>query len=211
MAIAFDNASNFAGPASPATIAFTTAGTDRVLFVGVQVAAAGSISAIAYNGVALTKIAERTSANISATLQIWALANPASGANNLTITFTGAILVRIVSYTGAPGVVFKETGFDDQASATALAVTVTTTLDNCWVVGAFRNNLDNAAAAGAGTTLRAIDGAQSFIMGDSNAVVHPAGSKTLNYTWTGLTTAAGVAVAFGVPIAQGRMFLVFGA
>lgn len=183
MAIAYDNASGSStGSASSLTYSHTCSGSNRILFVFVCRFNTQTISSVTYGGVTCTFIAESTVAG-SEPVAVYYLVAPATGANNVVITLSGAsfIFASSSSYTGA-----KQTGQPDgsatgKATSTSHAISVTTTADNCWGVAAYRAEGDGATSAGAGTTLRynIAGGTQLY---DSNGPKTPAGSLTLTAT-----------------------------
>ncbi len=207
--IAFDAATNASDTTGTShTFSHTCTGSDLRLYVQAKLASASDlITGVTYNGVAMTRVDKATQG--SETVYLYRLCGPAVGAHNVVISASGSVRIdgRSSSYTGASQ---SNTGDASAtattASATSLAVSLTVSHLNCWIVAAFRNNADNAATAGANTTLRAIDGIQSNIMGDSNGFVAP-GSRSLNYTFT---SAAAIAVAESFePSATSGILLMF--
>src|SRR5450756_66398 len=122
MAIAFDaQATGGAVSASPKTWSHTCAsGAFLIVFVYAN-DLSDLISAVTYNGAAMTKL--QTNLAVYA-MTAWYLANPASGANTVSITSSGGTLSgRSLSYTGVLG------GIDNSAngsSTSPVADTVTT-------------------------------------------------------------------------------------
>lgn len=209
MAIAIDTTTNpdaGGGSApSPFTWSHTTSGTNRLLTVFLDLNSPGSATAVTYNGVQMTQMG--TDITIGGrTVQLWYLLNPASGANIISVTFTGSFLrVAAASYTGV-----KQTGQPEvQAqNATGSSQAVTTTSDNDWLIG-FGVNDAGAVGVGANTTLRVNTGGNtSYAIIDSNAAQTPAGSHSL--TITGATPAinvGGFAPAGGAtPVNSGFFF-----
>lgn len=181
MAIAYDaSAGSSTGSASSLTYSHTCSGSDRILFVFVCRGNTQTISSVTYNSVAMTFIAESIVAG-SQPVAVYYLVAPATGANNVVITLSGATFIfsSSSSYTGA-----KQTGQPDgsntgKASGTSHAISVTTTADNSWGVAAYRAEGDGVTSAGSGTTLRNNSGIQLY---DSNGPKTPAGSLTLTAT-----------------------------
>lgn len=93
---------------SPLVWSHTTSGTNRALFVTVVVDAdpdtAVTVSAVKYEGVALTQVGIQHSNNQSAGyVTLWALANPPLGAHSVSVEFTGdpePIIGGSISFTG---------------------------------------------------------------------------------------------------------------
>lgn len=180
----------------------TCTGSDRLLVVSVMlwqdVAGTGTISGITYNGVAMTKAQGVTNGAMRA--EIWYLANPASGANNVSATIVGATddrKFRSVSYTG----VDQASPLDASNSASAgtgnPSVAVTTIADNCWV---------QDAVAKFGTGVATVGGGQTAVMNDVTGNTlgagsyegskTPAGSVTMDWTQASANDWVSVAMSF---------------
>lgn len=120
MAIAFDAASSSVGSGvTSVTFPHTTSGANRALIVGVSFwdGTAQSISGVTYAGTAMTNIGGATdSADDRA--QQWKLSNPATGTNNVIVSFSGSVhaVCGAVSFTGAHQTTASLTG--TQATAT---------------------------------------------------------------------------------------------
>ena len=104
MALAVD-ASSISAFTTSSTVSWshTCTGSDRVLFVGVGFnGSALSVTGVTYNGVAMTEQWDLFAANVGSAGYL--LANPATGANTVEVTFNAAVDVGIagaVSFTGA--------------------------------------------------------------------------------------------------------------
>lgn len=216
MAIAFDAASARQDTAGVSTsFAFTTSGADRILFVGVWVGTnTDIITGVTYNGVAMTLVATIQS-TVNSRAYLWALANPASGSNTVSVPRTdsvGSAQVRAISYTGA----FQSSTVDNSTtvnttSGTTETLTLTPVATNCWAVAFFRQDVTNTPTAGAGTTLRGLSGDGLSICGDSNGVISGSTSLILNAGGT-ITQGPAVMASFapsGAVAATGSMFEVF--
>lgn len=184
MAIAFDAAVNAAASSSPLTFAHTVgAGSDRILFVGVEHNGTTTVSGITYNGVALTKINAQASGVMN--FELWYLSNPASGSNNVVVTTVGAVTLlnaSAASYTGAVG----PSGVpDSQGTSSGFEGTTdtrTSVANNCWHIGFFAGlDTGNGLTAGAGATARTVL-TSGFGMFDSNGPITPAGSHSMTVT-----------------------------
>ena len=203
-AIALDSANAGAsGTGTSLTYAHTTAGSNRILFVGFAVTTQNTddITGVTYNGVALTIV---NKIKVPTTDDRWTylyyLVAPATGANNIVISSTSstAKTANAVSYTGA-----SQTGVPDSSatntatSGTTFSLTTTSVADNSWLVGLLRVG-STGLVAGSGTTLRGT--VSSFTkMADSNAAVTPAGSNSLNFTTDGNSPRYGGVVASFAP------------
>ena len=146
MAIAFNAITSTSGYSQSTgfTLSHTTAGSDRALVGVLQLGGATPATqytsvAMTYNGVSMTG---NSGADITAGNRrtiVFAILNPASGANNLAVTWGGGgteARLFALSYTG----VHQTTGLDawgenSTSSGTSLAVSTTTTVDQCWLVG----------------------------------------------------------------------------
>jgi uncharacterized repeat protein (TIGR01451 family) len=94
------------------TLAHTTAGSNRAMVVGVSINisnnTAATVSGITYNGVALTLAGFHNDAGNSRRVEIWSLAAPALGTNNVVVTInnpggaaTLGVVVGATTLTGA--------------------------------------------------------------------------------------------------------------
>lgn len=192
-AISFDNASTGTS-ASSATDSFAlTVGTgaNRILWVGFLVnnGPQPTISSVKYAGVSMTAtVGNPLPVGASSQyLYLYYLAAPASGANNVVITFTGSVLnisAMASSYAGAAQTGIPDASVSGTGTGTSATLSTTTTADNAWMVGVFRNNSTGNGSAGSGTTQRAaVSGQVSF--DDSGGPLTPPGSHSIQTTWTG--------------------------
>lgn len=160
-----------------------SSGTDRYLFVGfVGDTNAGNddVSSVTYNGVSMTLVSKQLQ-NVNSGNRwtyVYGLANPASGAHNVVVTFASShwILGGSIEYTGVQGIdtYNSQTGF-----VTNLTSTITTGVDNCWTF-IFSTSNGNAQTAGSGSTLRLQAADNFWTWFDSGSAVTPAGSKSMN-------------------------------
>lgn len=181
MAISFGSQSTavIQGSGSSQTMAFTTAGSDRFLLVGVLTQSNQTCSGVTYNGVAMTQIGSpqfyvAANENWSG----WYLLNPAVGANNIVATFSGSCVSGICPayYTGVGSV--DSTHDASGNPITSLANTFTTTANNCWLTSICR--AANTLSAGSNTTVR--EASSAVLACDTNAPQTPAGTYSLNLT-----------------------------
>lgn len=212
MAIALDATSSSANQVgSSVTFAHTCSGSNRILIVGISIAAGiPTVSSVTYNGVALTQIASVLGVAADRRTELWYLIAPATGSNNIVVTLSGApgafFNVGAVSYTGA-----KQSGQPDvsanTSNTTAVTTTsqsVTTTTNNCWTVGVICDGAADQSTTQAGTTFRlkvhnrvGTAGYELFMV-DSNGAVGAAGSYSLGETHASNRSAiivAGIAAA----------------
>ena len=189
MAIALDAVSNgTATTTSPLTWSHTCTGSDLILVVGVNIYSAGTpnCSGVTYNGVSLTLIgSKRTYFSELGQISLWYLLNPVTGANTVSVSFTGTVAncdAGAVSYTGVAqsGQPDAVAGATTQTSANP-SVTVTTVADNCWVVGLLGNT---SGPSTANLTERYTPNASGFegSYQDTNAPKTPAGGQAIGWT-----------------------------
>src|SRR3990167_4351094 len=103
MAISFDAASSSRYDDVSLTFSHTVgaAGSNRILIVGVGIAANLNVSGITYAGQALTKIRHDINAGAHRN-ELWYRAVPATGANDIIVSVsgTGDIVAGAMSFTG---------------------------------------------------------------------------------------------------------------
>lgn len=143
-----------------------------------------AITSITYAGVSMTSIADGIGGSGTRRIFMYQLVNPASGANNIVITFpTGqfAIKAQCSDYTGvdqSTPVDTSGTAVNDPA-ASPISKNITITAADCWVVGGARNVLGSVAWTNL-TELQ--DSADGISIADTNAGV--------TGSFTGTVTAA---------------------
>lgn len=117
---------NAAGVAT-VTFAHTCSGLNRVLIVGISQGSNTSVTSVTYAGTAMTSLGVPANNGNKAVVSMYYLAAPATGANNVVVTWTGNVnaIVGSVSFTGVDqttpvGTFAKATG-----TSTAPSVNVT--------------------------------------------------------------------------------------
>ena len=178
MAIAFDAVSvGLKAPASgtPLTFAHTCTGANRKLFVGLFKTAGDTVTGVTYGGVSMTLVDKI--ANGTEYVYLYELIAPATGSNNVVISFTSNAIVRAhaISYTGVKQTGSVDASAKNSTSGTTITTTLTTIENNCWTVEYCRAGGD--ITAGAGTTLRGTSTTSNPL--DSNGPKTPAGSTSL--------------------------------
>lgn len=202
-------ATNHTASSATATYAFTVAATaNPVLFVGFTAnkATVPAITSVTYAGVTMTASSfSPQSLPVDTTVKVYLyyLLNPATGSNNVVITFASApdeINSSAVPYYGV-GSVPQDT--HTNGTSTSGTLTTTTTIDNSWIVGVFRNNADGNGAAGTGTTRRSnIAGQNAFY--DTNGAKTPPGSFSIISTFANAEYGGiGMSIAPPVPTNSG--------
>ena len=135
---------------STRTVSFTnTAGTFMV--VGIARFRNVTTNSVTYNGVSMTKAVEsiESSANRS---EIWYLASPATGANNLVVTFSGAtddgLVIGFTTMTGVDnaspiGTTASQAG---GTTSTAPSIAITTANNNSYIFDSLYRNSNTETA-----------------------------------------------------------------
>ena len=164
------------------TWAYTTTGTNRFLIMGCLGGSnLDNITGITYNGVSMTLSNSAGIPSGGRWTYLFTLMNPASGANNVVVSKSGADLYSecyAVSYTGVaqtgqPEVANKGT----VAAGSSISVAVTTLTTGAWIAGYMGLNTANTLFCN--KTLRYTAGNEFTC--DSNAAVS-VGSNTLTGT-----------------------------
>lgn len=190
MAIAF-NATNSKNDSTIAVLtqtwSHTCTGSNRLLFVGVSFDSAGlSISSVTYAGTNLTLIRTDENTAISRSSSIWYLVAPATGANDIVVTYSndtvcisGSISLTGVAQTGSLDANNGAIGVDITAS-----VVVTTVADNAWVLDTMAANSSFGWTVGAGQTQRwnVIPSASVDGGGSTEGPKTPAGAVTMSWS-----------------------------
>lgn len=189
MAIVFDAAvSNQANAVTSNTISITIgSGANRIVFLGVQFATGTDVSGTpTCAGVPMTLAGSYSGGGgVFNKTYVYYYLSPATGSNNITVNNSGGanyIYASAASYAGV-----SQTGPIDVSAAatpttgTSLSKSLTTTVDNDWLVGFFSGfNTGAALSAGASTTFRTtVTGGSWNNWGDSNAAKTPPGSYSI--------------------------------
>lgn len=207
MPIAFDTATNGGSSVFVAsdTWSHTCTGSDRALVVGVtQAFSPIAVSTVTYAGVAMTLVRTDTQgANMRTDLYV--LANPASGANNVIVTMAASayFIGTAVSLTGVHQTTPTDThnGANGSSSGTT-SISLTTVTDQAWIVDCIATD-DNSITANAGQTQRMNLASTGGVGGaSSKGPVTPAGATTVGWAVTSGNVYASSAVALR-PAASG--------
>ncbi len=191
-AIAFDTTANgTAGAASSVTYSHTNTGSNLTLTIeGCQnnVSRATSSSAT-YNAVSATQIVTNSNAAQNTWMDILALANPATGANNVVWTQAGGgtgVGAFSMSLTGTAASPIGASAASTYTGATSKSQAVTTTAANSWIVDNLQCNGSSRTATGSGQTIRSnITGVGGNGFAGSTTTTTTTGSYTVSYSWTG--------------------------
>ena len=113
-----------------------------VLVVGVHVDnVTDLLTSVTYNGVAMTRVvAEPSTPTTSVYSYLYLLLDPPSGAHDVVISISGGankyICSSCASYSGVvQSLTPNASGAKTQAAATSVSLALTTTVDNCWLMG----------------------------------------------------------------------------
>lgn len=185
--IAVDATSQGYANSTSLTFAHTSTGSDLILMVQLWTFPSGdTVSGITYNGTALTKKGTR-SADAGGYTNQWSLVAPSTGANNIVISMSSSqVFATAVTYTG----VDQTTPHPDatvtgtQTGTTGLSASMTTTVDQSWLVMAGRSP-SRVPTAGANTLLRKTNGTS----GDAGWTLdsdggRSTGSNALNWSYS---------------------------
>lgn len=190
MAIAFDTATTGSVAGSPTSLTFSHtngSGSKRLLVVCIAYQDTTSATGVTYNGVAMTFVA-RASQNFTSS-EIWYLANPSTGANNVVITMSGAtsyITATANSFTGVAQTSLTDGSNTATGSSTTASVDVTTGRDNSWVIDCVAiqtNTGDITLTVGSGQTQRSNQtNSSQERQGTSTEPTTTAGTVTMDWT-----------------------------
>lgn len=176
-----------AGPQTK-TISLTPSGSNLFLIAAVaiwqDVSGTGSVTACTFNGVSLTKYAEKTIAGGTMRVEFWRLKNPDAGTYNLSVTVTGATDAIKVMGSWWTGVDDVDAYAVAEGYGKVPSVTLTTVADNCEVVDCFMIYNATAMTVGANQTSMVNSAANSTVGGHSylTNVKTPAGSVTMSWS-----------------------------
>lgn len=181
--------------ASSLTYSHTCTGSDRLLVLGGVTIndATDVVTGVTYNGVAMTRIDSQGYAGVARAYFYYLIA-PASGANNVVVSFTGTThnsQFQSISYTGA-----KQTGQPDASASNAAAVATSvtntlTTVANNSIHLAYVRVSDTAPTGTTGTFVYGpgSPGTEGFYI-TSPTPVTPAGSSSIQVSGASQTWVA---------------------
>lgn len=191
MAIARGNTSTGAQSAtSSLTVSHTTtSGTNGVLIVAVELQAGDNVTGVTFNGSALTQFNKVATTIASYENYFYYLINPGSGVTaNVVVSCSGSrrIIALNVDYTGADQTTPMAVSTNHIATGTPGTLTLTTTVDNSWLIGTCRANATNPTGPGADTVeIARAATEQGYVLYDSGGAKTPTGSYTLNAAFSG--------------------------
>lgn len=191
MAITRGNVSNGAQSAtSSLTFSHTTAGgINKVLIVTVECQTGDNITGVTFNGVAMTQFSKVNSTVASYWNYIYVLTNPgASTTANVVISASGSrrIVGLAVDYDDVNQTTPLAVATNNITTSTPGTLTLTTTVDNSWLIGTIRCNASNPTGAGANTAEVTKSSTElGYVLYDSNGAKTPTGSYTITSTFSG--------------------------
>jgi hypothetical protein len=189
MAIAHESSTPFAKSTSATshTIPHTNTSGDLLVAGFNCLSTAGDVvTGVTYNGVALTKVS--AGAGVAAngrTANLWYLASPATGTNDLVITFSVSERTwgAVSSYTGADTTTPEDTSaVGTTPSGTTITNSITTTADDVMLYSSNYFNRGWSANGTNTTTVYLVDGNTHTMRSTTN--VATAGATSLSFTTT---------------------------
>jgi hypothetical protein len=193
MAIAYDTVTGTASPntgGGPITFSHTCSGSNRALIVYVSSVDSNVPATVTYNGVSMTRI---VISGGSEPTSLWFLANPASGSNTVSVSWSGTfkyVRAGAISYTGVKqsgNPTISASNFNN-SSVTSLSQNITPTVANCWIVGALFKNGTSTPTPNSGLTKRNASSGDNNTLNifDTNGTVATS-SFSFGGSWTGAT------------------------
>jgi len=187
---------NLTNPGAGLTVTFAhtqNTGADGYLFVvtGILTGADG-ITGVKYNGVSMTLVDTRVTTTTSKSIKTWRLAAPATGSNNVVVTFSSGpaslLSTEAISFTGSAGE--GNFGFANTAAPPNANASVTVSANSVIVgVGVASTVGTNITLDGSSRTIDWNNNTSNYIFGGVSALGLTAGSKT-----SSLNASANVAV-----------------
>lgn len=154
MSIAYSSATRYSpATGTSATISHTVGGSDDLLVVDIETTVFGDIvTGVTYNGTSMTRMAAGSIiASSNRNTYQYYLASPATGTNNIVISFsssTGSV-ANATNLTGANTVSPLDVGNRQlcASSSSTITFTLTTTEDDCIMLGCVGENSYSSASA----------------------------------------------------------------
>lgn len=180
--------------ATSASFSHTNTGSNLVMTLGVawfEFTTANNNCSPTYNSVALNSIINKNQGGTPTyRCQLWQLANPATGANTLALSFVGGAYgaAGVISFSGADTTNPVDASASETAlSATSISKSITTNYANSIIVSCIKGNDTNTGLSATGTnqTLRwNVLGSNTNINAGSSQTTTSAGSYTHSYSYT---------------------------
>jgi hypothetical protein len=206
--IALDATSN-ATPAAASSLTWshTVSGSNRLLHVSVAARDGGGTNndatGVTYNGVALTKVRDDSSNFGTYRSSVWRLVAPATGANNIVVTFAGTVgIVAQASGVSLTGVdqttpdAGNNGASDGNSTITSISASVTTTADNAWIIDVIKKGGDDIPADnGSQVAIYNVEDTGHYGVSRLGPIT-PAGATSVGWTWTNAANAVYSAAAY---------------
>ncbi len=163
LAIAVDatTTATVATGAADQTVSHTTAGSDRLMLVGISFGKTNgdSVSSVTYDGVALTHVGSQDDVSSESRVEIWRLVAPATGTADVVVTFSGTghedATIGVMTFTGVDQSTPLGVFAGAQGDSTSPSVTVASaTNELVFGVAAYNNSNNGDFVPGAGQTER---------------------------------------------------------
>lgn len=205
MAITFGSTST---NGSQGTTSWSHSSDGNFLLVGINTTA-NTISGITYNTVAMTKIGTTLNfSDIGRYIEIWGLASPAAGANNIAVTGglnQNAAAISINGYNSS-------SGFNSGTTASnPMTVGVTTTVDSAFVVGFGTFVSYGSLGTGVSDIIGGVNGDANTRMIRSTSAKTPAGTFSMSVNLTGSNLGGMVAVGINPSPSNNSLLAILGA
>lgn len=144
-----------------------------------------NITGCTYGGVTMTKMFTLSIQNggLGAYNNIFYLLNPPTGANTLSCSHGGAgngTWMAAQSFSGVGS--FTASSSNSASSVTSISASVTTTVDNSWLMGQCSGQTSGPLTAGSNTSVSINAGPGQYSLIDTNAAQTPTGSKSMACT-----------------------------
>ena len=208
MAIAIDATSEgFESGGTTVTVSHTITGSDTFLwFSTFKFGGGDSVTGVTWNGTSMTQIGKITS-DASGFTYGYAIATSDTGTHDVVATSSSSVqwFVTNASYTGVDQTTPNpDTVNNSSATADSFSESVTTSVDNSWLVIAGRTP-GKAPTAGSETIVRklnATSGDAGWTL-DSDGARTPAGSEALAWSYSGSSTSYWVMSSIAPAVAAG--------
>ncbi len=157
-----------------------------IAVVGDLIGFADDVIAPTYNSVTATLVDHSTTGDANNRFAyLYILTSPNTGSNTLQVTSTTNhfLLAGCVTYSGTDTTTQPDAHAvtDSGADVTTYTSSLTSVVDNCWMV--LMSSQQQTPSAGAGSTLRGAPGAfGTWAFYDSNGVISPPASYSMNTT-----------------------------
>lgn len=173
------------------TVSHSTAGSDRVMVIGVGVPNLRTVTSIDYNGQTPTLVSTNTASGF--VLRSYILINPDAGTHDVSVTINTAdsINVHVSTYKNVHQVTQPDNSTTANFSDSPMTTTLETLRDRTWTVLFGAPSSVKTITASTNSTQRGSGLANSFYAFDSNGFIGSSG----NYSMTQTATLSGASYA----------------